>query len=339
MPISKIGKVLKIAIASFMFRAIFKTEKKTDNRPASPQNKPVSPMKTSLEHLPKRKREELQHAVEIIRQEVKPEMIILFGSYARGDWVEEYGPDKYHFKYQSDFDIYVLVKNRKLARKLSRWKKLRDILRREISTPIQLLADNIGYFNHCLQAGQYFYTDIKNEGILLYDSKQFPLDEARKLSIEERRKRAEKNFKNWYKGANSFWDSFQNAFTKQDYVHAAFQLHQAAEELYATILLVFTDYKPKIHDLEELGKRASSQDPIFLTVFPRTSEEEQRRFELLLKAYLDARYNKENYAITKEELEWLAEQVKKLQVLTEEACKKKIESFIAKTDEENKVVI
>jgi HEPN domain-containing protein len=222
------------------------------------------------------------------------------------------------------------VRGRKLARKVSRWKKLRDILRREISTPVQLLSDNVAYFNHCLRAGQYFYTDIKNEGILLYDSKQFTLDEARELSIEERRKKAEKNFKNWYKSASSFWARFQNAIAEDDYINAAFQLHQAVEHLYSTVLLVFTDYRPKIHDLEELGKRVSSQDPIFLTVFPRTSEE-QRRFELLRKAYLDSRYNMENYAITKEELEWLAEEVRKLRKLTEDVCTKKIESFTTKT--------
>jgi HEPN domain-containing protein/predicted nucleotidyltransferase len=336
--ISKVGKALKIAVALFVSRAIFKTKNKAEIAPQNKQasNKPTSPMKSSLEGLPKRKRDELQHAVEIIRKEVNPEMIILFGSYARGDWVEEYGPDKYHFKYQSDFDIYVLVKSKKLARKVSRWKKLRDILRREISTPVELLADNIGYFNHCLSAGQYFYTDIKNEGILLYDSKQFQLEEAYKLSIEERRKKAEKNFKNWYKSADESVKHYYYALNDGDYLKAAFELHQATEHFYSTLLLVFTDYRPKKHDIEELGKRVSSQDPIFLTVFSRASGEEQRRFELLQKAYIDSRYNRENYVVTKEDLEWLAEEVKKLQKLTEEACKKKIDSFEAQSDSEQK---
>ncbi len=334
--ISKVGKALKIAVALFVSRAIFKTKNKAENAPQNKQasNKQTSPMKSSLEGLPKRKREELQHAVEIIRKEVNPEMIILFGSYARGDWVEEFGPDKYHFKYQSDFDIYVLVKSKKLARKVSRWKKLRDILRREISTPVELLADNIGYFNHCLNAGQYFYADIKKEGILLFDSKQSQLEEARELSIEERRKKAERSFKYWYKSASSFLFHFQVAFDQEDYLNAAFQLHQAVERFYSTALLVFTDYRPKLHDIDELGKRVAGQDPIFLTVFPRATEEEQRHFELLRKAYIDSRYNMENYVITKEELEWLADHVKKLQTLTEETCKKKIESFKAHSGSE-----
>jgi hypothetical protein len=58
--ISKVGKALKIAIASFIFRAIFKikTENKADTLS---QNKQASHMKTSLKGMPKSKREELQY--------------------------------------------------------------------------------------------------------------------------------------------------------------------------------------------------------------------------------------------------------------------------------------
>jgi hypothetical protein len=47
---------------------------------------------------------------------------------------------------------------------------------------------------------------------------------------------------------------------------------------------------------------AASLDPIFNTVFPLDTDEHKRLFELLRKAYVDARY-KLHYKITKEELE------------------------------------
>jgi len=44
-------------------------------------------MKTSLSHLPKDKQAELKALADKIRDEVDGvEMIILFGSFARGDW-------------------------------------------------------------------------------------------------------------------------------------------------------------------------------------------------------------------------------------------------------------
>ena len=46
-------------------------------------------MKTALDHIPEQKQQELQRAIEIIRETVDLDMLILFGSYARGDWVED----------------------------------------------------------------------------------------------------------------------------------------------------------------------------------------------------------------------------------------------------------
>lgn len=92
--------------------------------------------------------------------------------------------------------------------------------------------------------------------------------------------------------------------------------------------MVLTNYKPKGHDLDEYVGLAASQESKLVTIFPRDTKEQERRFELLQKAYVNARYNK-NYKITKEDLEWLAERVKKLQVLTEEVCRKWIVSLKA----------
>ena len=47
------------------------------------------PVKTSLEHLPDRKRQQITAIATVIQSRAPVEMIILFGSYARGDWVED----------------------------------------------------------------------------------------------------------------------------------------------------------------------------------------------------------------------------------------------------------
>lgn len=111
-----------------------------------------------------------------------------------------------------------------------------------------------------------------------------------------------------------------------NYNIAAFELHQATERFYSAIILVFTQYRPKIHDIEKLGRQAAGHEPELLNVFPKGTTREKELFELLRKAYVDARYKK-NYSITREELEWLAERVQILQELTEKVCKKKMESF------------
>ncbi|MHC5058332.1 MAG: HEPN domain-containing protein [Planctomycetota bacterium] len=91
---------------------------------------------------------------------------------------------------------------------------------------------------------------------------------------------------------------------------------------------MYTNYKPKFHDIEKLGKCAAAEMNEMLRIFPHATDEEKRRFELLRRAYVDARYNKK-YTITREELDYLAGCVRELRSLTESACRKKIEDLSA----------
>ncbi|WP_246437966.1 HEPN domain-containing protein [Rickettsia tillamookensis] len=100
-------------------------------------------------------------------------------------------------------------------------------------------------------------------------------------------------------------------------------LHQATESLYSTILLVFSNYKPKLHNLQKLGSMVGNYDNELWTVFPQLTEEQKKCFELLEKAYVDARYDK-NYKITKEQLLYLIDRIEKLKQITEKICLEKI---------------
>lgn len=70
-------------------------------------------MKTSLSHLPENKQHEIQRIAEIIREVVNPEKIVLFGSYAKGTWVEDRYTDKHGtlYGYISDYDFLVVTKD------------------------------------------------------------------------------------------------------------------------------------------------------------------------------------------------------------------------------------
>jgi uncharacterized protein len=287
-------------------------------------------MKKSLSHLPKHKREELKEIVSIITDNAAVEMIILFGSYARGDWVEDiYKEGHITYEYKSDFDILVIVKDYAAVRKFGLWHKIESIIDRSstIRTRVTLIVHDMKEVNRAMSRRQYFFNDIKKEGVLLHESKRFELAKAQELNPEERRQTAQEDFRNWFQRARWFFNSFEDAFDRRHYNIAAFQLHQAAERFYMTALLVFTHYKPKEHDLKTLAQQVNNLDVRFLPVFPRSTREEKRLFELLRKAYIDARYNPK-YKITQKELEYLGGRVKKLQKLTREVCKKRIESYV-----------
>lgn len=67
-------------------------------------------MKTSLEHLPEDKQQEITSIAETIVSLIQPEMVILFGSYSRGNWVEDkYKENGITYEYKSDYDILVVT--------------------------------------------------------------------------------------------------------------------------------------------------------------------------------------------------------------------------------------
>ena len=304
-------------------------------------------MKTSLDHLPDHKQRELAHIVQLISDTLiefrvsdrihgkgkyakpaadlkDPDIIILFGSYARDEQVDdEYVENGVTYTYRSDFDILVVMETCKMARDFGVFRRVAEQVG---PTPVRIIAHTPKYVNEKIEEGQYLFTDIYNEGIVLYDSKRAKLAEPRKLEPAERKAAAEKYFKIWSTLANEFFIDFENAFDRGSFKIAAFYLHQAAEHLYGTILLVFTNYKPKSHNLEELSRQAGNLDGSFMPIFPRASDEELRRFQLLKAAYIDARYDDE-YVITMEDLDYLAACVRLLRDTTKTVCAKRIARF------------
>lgn len=279
-------------------------------------------MKTSLESLPEKKQHQLRALVGLIRAEVEVEMVILFGSFARGDAVED--PVGGYF---SDFDVLVIVKSPAMVDKFNVWSTIENRARAITKpTSLSLLVHDIQDVNEQLEKGFYFFSDIKKEGIMIYDSGRFHLAEAKERPPAERKALAQMWFDQWFDSAGDFYRYFEVGLGEGRYKSAAFQLHQATERFYHCALLVLTAYKPKVHNLEDLGKRAGDLHPALRNVFPRGTPEEDRLFKLLKHAYVDARYDPK-FTITQKELEAIAVHVRELQSRVEKVCRERIEAM------------
>ncbi|MBW3568296.1 MAG: nucleotidyltransferase domain-containing protein, partial [Proteobacteria bacterium] len=162
-------------------------------------------MKTTLAHLPLTKQAEIERIVELVLAAGEPEMIILFGSHARGDWVDDFHVEgKNLFDYQSDYDIYVLTRLAKHVNRFTRNEQLRRRLHEIVPAPVSLIADTAKHFNASLERGRYFYVDVVNEGVVLFDSGRIKLTEPRELSREERLEEVSGDFENWFETAEDF---------------------------------------------------------------------------------------------------------------------------------------
>lgn len=109
-------------------------------------------------------------------------MIILYGSYAKGGYVEydervEFGIPT---TYMSDYDILVVtegISDKDAGQILDRI-DAKYYTDPDFRTPVQFINDDIEKLNSDLSEGRYFYTEVKKDGILLYDSGKHKLVKA-----------------------------------------------------------------------------------------------------------------------------------------------------------------
>ena len=163
--------------------------------------------------------------------------------------------------------------------------------------------------------------------MLLVDKRRFSLAKPKALNASERLELAEYNFATWFDSATEFWRGSRYYTARNLTKHAAFLLHQAAERYFHSAHLVFTGYKQQSHDLEKLGAMAAEQHALLVEALPKTEPEDKRLFDLLKKAYIEARYSG-SYRITQEELSTLQARVIALAERVRTACLEKLASFV-----------
>lgn len=164
------------------------------------------------------------------------------------------------------------------------------------------------------------------EGIKIYDTKQYKPAKPRKLSFQEIKKFAEFEYGVHYQEGSSFLNHGYYDFSDGTYKIGSFQVHQAYERFYNAITLVFINYRLKSHKLPELGAMVKGFSRELTHVFPLNTEFEIRCYDLLCRAYIEARYNRD-FVVTKEELDYMLARTEVLKTITKRICKEQIASY------------
>lgn len=120
--------------------------------------------------------------------------IVLFGSYSRGDWVDEAANG-----YQSDFDILVIVSHKDLTDVAEYWYVAEDKIQRDsaIARPVNVIVHTLEEVNRGLSRGEYFWVDIAREGIALYELPGSALATPKPLTEADAHKMAVGYFDDW----------------------------------------------------------------------------------------------------------------------------------------------
>jgi predicted nucleotidyltransferase/HEPN domain-containing protein len=299
-------------------------------------------MRTDLDHLPPAKQRELERVVQILFEEFDEARglatqdwkkkgrilkIILYGSYARGGWVDEPHTAK---GYQSDFDLLIIVNDRRLTDRVEYWAKAEDRLNRELAitktlkTPVNFIVHTLHEVNDGLAHGRFFFMDVARDGIAIYQSDGSELAEPKPKTPDQALAMAKEYFEEWLPTAMQRFELANIATEKGFLKPAAFDLHQTTEYLYHCVMLVCTFYTPHVHNLGFLRTQAERLDRRLAYVWPMDSRKERAMFEKLKDAYVKARYSK-HYRISAEELAWMSACVEELGRVVQEVCLERIQ--------------
>lgn len=302
-------------------------------------------MKIELDHLPERQQRELARVREILLEEfdkaisiaTKPTKrggkvykIILFGSYARDDWVDE--PEN---GYQSDFDLLIVVSHEDLTDIADYWYVAEDRIVRDagVARSVNIIVHSLNEVNQSLKRGEYFWTDIARDGVALYDLPGHALATPMPLSASDASRMAQEYFNRNAEIAAHRLETFDFQFSRSAETQtwrneAAFMLHQTVESLYACFLLVRTLYFPRSHNIKFLRSLAEAKDVRLVDAWPRDTKLDRARFERLKRAYVEARYSA-SYAIAVEDLEALAASIRRLRDIVIALCEERLEELRA----------
>lgn len=298
-------------------------------------------MRTALDHLPANKQRELERVVQIVFEEFEDAFvlakhewkkagrilkIVLYGSYARGGWVDEPHTAK---GYQSDYDLLIVVNDKRLTDRVKYWSKVDDRLMREygitgtLKTPVNFIVHTLQEVNDGLAHGRYFFMDVAQDGIALYQSDDTPFHQPKPKTPAQALAMAKEYFEEWMPSASGMLETAKFSQQQERLKDAAFLLHQSTERLYHCVLLVVTFYTPHVHNLGFLRTQAERLDRRLTYVWPMDNRKHRAMFEKLKEAYVKARYSK-HYRISEEELKWLGERVEELGQIAHEICSERI---------------
>ena len=299
-------------------------------------------MRADLDHLPAKQQRELERVRTTLltefdaaiksggggtqswRRDGRVLKIILFGSYARTDWVDE--PDN---GYLSDFDLLVIVSHEKLTDIADYWYVAEDKILRDpaVGRTVNIIVHTMAEVNQALTRGEYFWIDILRDGVVLYELPGHPFAQPKPMTAMEACDAAQRHFAKWIGSVDRSLETAKGQLANESDLgwrrDAAFSLHQAVERAYVCFLLVHTFYFPRSHNIKFLRSLAEDTDKRLTGAWPREERADRRRFELLKRAYVEARYSDE-YDVNAEDLALQFESVVRLRNLVAAASNERI---------------
>lgn len=285
-------------------------------------------MLTTFEKLSQNLLNQLAQLVQKIATTIYPEKILCYGyrTSIYQDWScfkENTGNQE---TIKATFDLLVITNSdNKLADHeiLQKIDQIVATLDCEVTTVVQPLEAA----NELIAKNSRFLTTIYHKAVLVYNAGNSALIAPPAApSFDETIRKLETTWNKCFSVAERFYKTacfcLDNGWNEK----AMFDLHQATQHTCMALLRVYTGYRSTTHNLSRLLALIENFSFIPSSIFPCITEEETALFNILNRAYSDARY-KEDYIIPIDVANVLKKRVHQLLLVAEKLYNKKMIEF------------
>jgi HEPN domain-containing protein len=267
----------------------------------------------------------LAQLVQKVAEATQPEKILCYGyrTSSYRDWSCFTGGSINQERIKVTFDLLVITHNDNNQADheiLQQINQLAEPLDCEVTAVVQ----SIDGVNDLIAKGSRFLTTLYNKAVLVYNSGNSDIIiPPAPPSYEDKKNRIEATWDKCFQTAERFYKTacfcLDNGWNEK----ALFDLHQATQHTCMALLRVYTGYRSTTHNLSRLLALIENFSFVPSSIFPCITEEETAFFNLLNRAYSDARY-KENYSVPTEMANLLKKRVYQLLLVAEKLYNKKM---------------
>jgi uncharacterized protein len=260
-----------------------------------------------------------QKLVEVIVEAAKPDMIYLLGaSLYRRRSESIFNDPAPTSRNTSDYFLLILIRDLSNM-ELHEWQDKIENHCKSIM-PVTTIVLQTATYEEWLKAGHRFAQTVSQSAVPIYNSATLSREVSQNNTGTTIEKHPEKQFAEGLTRAKEFLAGSELFQVRKQNTMAAFMLHQSAEQSLRTLLKTGTGFHANTHNIGRLLRYASLVSHQLPDIFPQKTEQDKRLFNLLQKAYIDARYNND-YKINSDDLLCLTEKVRHIQKILSDAGK------------------
>jgi uncharacterized protein len=285
-------------------------------------------MLTTFQHLPQPQLNQLIELVQKIVRAISPSKVICYGNRmtTMQDWNCFQGEDTYKSIIHPTYDFLIITCDGE-KRVDHETIQVAEQQATPLGCSVTVIVQQLSAANKSLENGSRFISAVYRKGVLLYDGDGLalavPLEEPDMSILNSR---IETNWNRCFGIAQCFFKTatycFDNGWNEQ----ATFDLHQSAQHACMAILRAFSGYRSTTHNLSRLLALIANFSNGLIAIFPCVTKEETELFNILNRAYSEARYN-EKYTISAEKVQILIHRIANLLSIAQRLYEEKLLSL------------